>query len=263
MQKEGSQLMDDILNKLIHSPAYSFLYKEKFLGNNIILLGYIKTKNSKYALRGITLGENDDIIGLKSNQTLEYHDKETDTIIYSLSSFYDNLLSYNIDCLKLFASTEFIYMNDIGKTVFNSRYWNVFSTFYKESSYILINNIKDLINNICYLIDTNDISKIDHYLELIEDNLNIITNYNDNSTFYNTSDSKVKEIINKKNTDEVLKYIDILIDTLDYYFTTSSTNIYVYINNIVKNINKEKILNDYKSDFIEKIFLDNTQKEVA
>jgi len=252
--------MDAILNKIIHSPAYSFLYEDEFLGNNIILLSYIQTEHSKYALRGITLGNDQDILGLDSNKLTIYNDKETDTIIYSVSRFFDGLLMNDLDCIRLLASNDFIYITDLGKNILNIKNNSGYYDRYKMFSFNILDYITKLYNRYSIKTDAEQEEIKEYFFTLIEKLLNIVCNYIDAYSLSDAENTTAKEFLLKRNTIDIPILIEELKEKLDYLVTNHS-KFSEYLNKITIDINTEKIFNKYHSNFIEDVFLKEVKYE--
>lgn len=124
----------DILNKL-KEKEYDFLRNNKRLGNNIILLvlggsrAYgVDDENSDIDIRGITLDCKEDLLGrvfVSENNPHEIiEDKETDTVIYTLSKFIELAAKGNPNILEMLGVREddILYVSPLGRKILDNKH---------------------------------------------------------------------------------------------------------------------------------------------
>ena len=114
------------IKRLLNTEEYVFLKKEK-LNNNICLLTLggsysygTNVSNSQHEsdidIRGVYLPTKEDILSLNVLNDL-YEDRNTDTVIYSLTKIIGLLKNANPNVLEIFGTKEehVLYINEIGK----------------------------------------------------------------------------------------------------------------------------------------------------
>lgn len=109
--------------ELLSGEEYGFLFKNEYLGNNVILLGLGGSKaygtslpTSDTDVRGIAIGPRNQVFGLKDDfeQVVETN---TDTVIYSLNKMAKLLLSCNPNTIELMGlrPEDYVYVSEEGK----------------------------------------------------------------------------------------------------------------------------------------------------
>jgi len=104
-------LETNIKEEIFNSEKYKFLWDNKKLNNNIILLTFggshahgINNKNSDIDLRGITLNSIDEILTMNlRNKPYEFKDKEKklDTVVYTLMQIVNLLANCNPNTIEI------------------------------------------------------------------------------------------------------------------------------------------------------------------
>lgn len=107
---------------ILEREEYRFIKENKYLGKNVILLGLAgsysygtNNENSDIDVRGVTLNQKSDLIGLTEFE--QYVDADTDTTIYSFNKLVTLLLSCNPNTIELLGLNpeHYLYLNDLGK----------------------------------------------------------------------------------------------------------------------------------------------------
>ena len=126
--------MDRPYDAILQSNDYDFIKTHERLGKYVILLGLsgsysygTNVKGSDLDIRGITLNQKSDLIGL--TQFEQYTDDHTDTVIYALNKIVTLFLNCNPNTIELLGLNpeHYLYLNEIGtmllenKKVFLSR----------------------------------------------------------------------------------------------------------------------------------------------
>ena len=113
---------------ILNKPEYNFINTNEHLGKHVILLGLAGSyaygtniEGSDIDIRGITLNQKSDIIGL--TQFEQYVDDNTDTVIYAFNKMVNLLLSCNPNTIELLglAPDNYLYLNDIGKMLLDNK----------------------------------------------------------------------------------------------------------------------------------------------
>ncbi len=113
---------------LINKPEYDFLKTHPRLGKHIILLGLAgsysygtNNENSDIDVRGITLNQKSDLIGMTSYE--QYSDDYTDTVIFSFQKIIQLLLACNPNTIELLGLNpeHYLYLSPIGKELLEKR----------------------------------------------------------------------------------------------------------------------------------------------
>lgn len=118
-----------MINKdILNTKEYSFIKDNERLGKNIILLGLggsysygTNIETSDIDIRGITLNQKSDLIGLTSFE--QYVDDATDTTIYAFNKIITLLLSCNPNTIEILGlkNDHYLYLNDIGKLLLENK----------------------------------------------------------------------------------------------------------------------------------------------
>lgn len=107
---------------ILKRPEYSFLKTEEHLGRHVILLGLAGSyaygtdnESSDIDIRGITLNQRSDLIGMTSYE--QYVDGKTDTVIYAFNKIITLLLQCNPNTIELLGldPRHYLYLTDIGR----------------------------------------------------------------------------------------------------------------------------------------------------
>jgi predicted nucleotidyltransferase len=118
-----------ITNELLNHPEYAFIRSNKHLGKHVILLGLsgsysygTNNDNSDIDIRGITLNQKSDLIGMTTFE--QYIDDNTDTCIFSFNKIISLLLNCNPNTIELLGlnSEHYLYINKIGKELLDNRH---------------------------------------------------------------------------------------------------------------------------------------------
>lgn len=116
---------------ILSMPEYNFIRTNKHLGKHVILLGLsgsysygTNNENSDIDIRGITLNQKSDLIGMTMFE--QYVDEYTDTTIYAFQKMIMLLLNCNPNAIELLGLNpeHYLYLNDIGKELVQNR--NIF-----------------------------------------------------------------------------------------------------------------------------------------
>ncbi len=116
---------------ILSTPEYNFIRTNKHLGKHVILLGLsgsysygTNNENSDIDIRGITLNQKSDLIGMTMFE--QYVDEYTDTTIYAFQKMIMLLLNCNPNAIELLGLNpeHYLYLNDIGKELVQNR--NIF-----------------------------------------------------------------------------------------------------------------------------------------
>lgn len=114
--------------KILNKPEYTFINDNEHLGKHVILLGlagsYAYGTNidgSDIDIRGITLNQKSDLIGLTHFE--QYEDDNTDTVIYAFNKMVNLLLGCNPNAIELLglAPENYLYLNDIGQMLLDNK----------------------------------------------------------------------------------------------------------------------------------------------
>jgi predicted nucleotidyltransferase len=118
-----------ITNELLNHPQYAFIRNNKHLGKHVILLGLsgsysygTNNDNSDIDIRGITLNQKSDLIGMTTFE--QFIDDNTDTCIFSFNKIISLLLNCNPNTIELLGlnSEHYLYLNKIGKELLDNRH---------------------------------------------------------------------------------------------------------------------------------------------
>lgn len=117
-----------IYSEILKGTEYDFIRTNEHLGKHVILLGLAGSysygtniETSDIDLRGITLNQKSDLIGL--TQFEQYVDENTDSVIYAFNKIITLLLSCNPNTIELLGLNpeHYLYLNDIGKMLLDNR----------------------------------------------------------------------------------------------------------------------------------------------
>jgi len=106
-------------SEILNGTEYDFLKTNEHLGKHVILLGLagsysygIDIETSDIDLRGITLNQKSDLIGL--TQFEQYVDENTDSVIYAFNKIITLLLSCNPNTIELLGldPEHYLYLNE-------------------------------------------------------------------------------------------------------------------------------------------------------
>ncbi len=115
-------------SEILNGTEYDFLKTDEHLGKHVILLGLAGSysygtniETSDIDLRGITLNQKSDLIGL--TQFEQYVDENTDSVIYAFNKIITLLLSCNPNTIELLGLNleHYLYLNDIGRMLLDNR----------------------------------------------------------------------------------------------------------------------------------------------
>lgn len=113
---------------ILNAPEYSFIKIDRHLGKHVILLGLsgsysygTNNENSDIDIRGITLNQKSDLIGMTTFE--QYVDNYTDTTIYAFQKIIMLLLNCNPNAIELLGLNpeHYLYLNEIGKELLQNR----------------------------------------------------------------------------------------------------------------------------------------------
>lgn len=113
---------------ILQQTEYGFIRTNEHLGRHVILLGLAGSysygtniETSDIDIRGITLNQKSDLIGL--TQFEQYVDDDTDTVIYAFNKMITLLLSCNPNTIELLGlkPEHYLYLNDIGRMLLDNR----------------------------------------------------------------------------------------------------------------------------------------------
>lgn len=113
---------------ILNGTEYDFLKTNEHLGKHVILLGLAGSysygtniETSDIDLRGITLNQKSDLIGL--TQFEQYVDENTDSVIYTFNKIITLLLNCNPNTIELLGLNQehYLYLNDIGQMLLDNR----------------------------------------------------------------------------------------------------------------------------------------------
>ncbi len=113
---------------ILQQTEYGFIKTNERLGRHVILLGLAGSYSygtnigtSDIDIRGITLNQKSDLIGL--TQFEQYVDEDTDTVIYAFNKMVTLLLSCNPNTIELLGLNpeHYLYLNDIGRMLLDHR----------------------------------------------------------------------------------------------------------------------------------------------
>lgn len=116
------------LATLLEGKEYDFIKKDVHLGRYVILLGLAgsysygtNNENSDIDVRGITLNQKSDLLGM--TQFEQYVDDDTDTVIYGFNKMVQLLLSCNPNTIELLGlkPEHYLYLNDMGRKLLENR----------------------------------------------------------------------------------------------------------------------------------------------
>lgn len=117
-----------VYSEILEGTEYDFIRTNERLGRHVILLGLAGSysygtniETSDIDLRGITLNQKSDLIGL--TQFEQYVDENTDSVIYAFNKIIPLLLSCNPNTIELLGLNpeHYLYLNDIGKMLLDNR----------------------------------------------------------------------------------------------------------------------------------------------
>lgn len=117
-----------ITNNIFKSKEYEFLKTNEHLGNKVILLGLAgsysygtNNDNSDIDIRGITLNQKSDLIGMTTFE--QYVDDKTDTTIYGFNKIINLLLNCNPNTIELLGLNKehYLFLSDIGQELLANR----------------------------------------------------------------------------------------------------------------------------------------------
>ncbi|HEY5588228.1 MAG TPA: nucleotidyltransferase domain-containing protein [Candidatus Paceibacterota bacterium] len=112
----------------INSSEYDFLRNDKLLGKNIIMLTLggshaygTSNKNSDLDVRGITLNQRSDLIGLSSFE--QFINNETDTTIFSFNKVISLISNCNPNTIEILGCKpeHYFILSDIGKSLLDNK----------------------------------------------------------------------------------------------------------------------------------------------
>lgn len=115
-------------DEILKGNEYNFIQTNEHLGKHVILLGLAGSysygtniKGSDIDVRGITLNQKSDLIGL--TQFEQYVDDNTDTVIYAFNKMITLLLSCNPNTIELLGLNpeHYLYLNDIGQMLLDNK----------------------------------------------------------------------------------------------------------------------------------------------
>lgn len=115
-------------SEILKGTEYDFIRTNEHLGKHVILLGLAGSysygtniETSDIDLRGITLNQKSDLIGL--TQFEQYVDANTDSVIYGFNKIITLLLNCNPNTIELLGLNpeHYLYLNDIGKLLLDNR----------------------------------------------------------------------------------------------------------------------------------------------
>ena len=115
-------------SEILNGTEYNFIRTNEHLGKHVILLGLAGSysygtniETSDIDLRGITLNQKSDLIGL--TQFEQYVDENTDSVIYAFNKIITLLLNCNPNTIELLGlnSEHYLYLNDIGRMLLENR----------------------------------------------------------------------------------------------------------------------------------------------
>lgn len=119
--------MMDIKN-LLQRPEYRFIQTDEHLGRHVILLGLsgsysygTNNENSDIDVRGVTLNQKSDLIGLTKFE--QYTDEHTDTVIFSLNKVIGLLTECNPNTIELLGLNpeHYLYINELGQMLLDHK----------------------------------------------------------------------------------------------------------------------------------------------
>ena len=114
--------------EILKNKEYDFIKTNKYLGKNIILLGLAgsysygtNNENSDIDIRGITLNQKSDLIGMTSFE--QYVDNNTDTCIYGFNKIINLLLNCNPNTIELLGLNKehYLYLSSIGQELLDNK----------------------------------------------------------------------------------------------------------------------------------------------
>lgn len=115
-------------SEILNGMEYDFLKTNEHLGKHVILLGLAGSysygtniETSDIDLRGITLNQKSDLIGLTKFE--QYVDESTDSVIYAFNKIITLLLSCNPNTIELLGLNpeHYLYLNEIGQLLLDNR----------------------------------------------------------------------------------------------------------------------------------------------
>lgn len=115
-------------SEILNGMEYDFLKTNEHLGKHVILLGLAGSysygtniETSDIDLRGITLNQKSDLIGLTKFE--QYVDESTDSVIYAFNKIITLLLSCNPNTVELLGLNpeHYLYLNEIGQLLLDNR----------------------------------------------------------------------------------------------------------------------------------------------
>lgn len=119
---------DRMYREILKNKEYDFIKTNKYLGKNIILLGLAgsysygtNNENSDIDIRGITLNQKSDLIGMTSFE--QYVDNNTDTCIYGFNKIINLLLNCNPNTIELLGLNKehYLYLSSIGQELLDNK----------------------------------------------------------------------------------------------------------------------------------------------
>lgn len=117
-----------VTKEILQNPEYNFIKENEHLGKHVLLLGLAgsysygtNNENSDIDIRGVTLNQKSDLIGMTSFE--QYVDDITDTCIYGFNKIINLLLNCNPNTIELLGMNpeNYLYLNEIGQKLLDNR----------------------------------------------------------------------------------------------------------------------------------------------